>query len=136
MENINFIIERKILKLGNRLIATRNEKLKPLDLTSSQSETLLFFSGRDGARILDLKEYLNISHQAAQKIVNQMQKKGLLCMTVSSDDARAKSVLLTERGKELCSLLKSDGEDVGRKLLNNLSEEEKHTLCLLLDKIT
>lgn len=136
MDNINFVIERKILKLGNRLISTRNEELKHIDLTSSQSETLLFFGRYDGAKILDLKEYLNVSHQAAQKIVDRMREKGFLRISISADDARAKSVSLTENGKQLYAYLKNNGEDVGRKLLNNLSEEEKETLCLLLDKIT
>ena len=135
MDNINFLIERKIIKLGNLLISTRNKDLEDFGLTSNQSETLLFFSGHDGAMITDLKEHLKVSHQAAQKIVDRMREKHLLHIVPSKKDARAKNVYLTDDGRKLCTALKASGADVGQTLLSNLSEDEKSLLFSLLNKI-
>lgn len=136
MQDENFIIERKILKIGNQLINTRNSDLNEYNLTSSQSETLLFFDRLKGARVLDLKDYLKISHQAARNIVERMKLKDLLYVETSNEDARAKQVYLTDNGQSICDALKKRGTSIGETMLIDLSSDEKRTLSNLLNKIS
>jgi len=136
MQDENFIIERKILKIGNQLINTRNSDLKKYNLTASQSETLLFFDRLKGARVLDLKDYLKISHQAARNIVERMKLKDLFYVETSDEDARTKQVYLTDNGQSICNALKKRGTSIGETMLINLSSDEKKTLSNLLDKIS
>ena len=135
MQDLEFIIQRKILKVGSRLNNTRDATLRQYDLTSGQSEALLFFDAHPGARALDLKEHLQISHQAARSIVERIRLKGMVSLTPSAEDARAKEVRLTARGQEICSSLKAAGSTAGGRVLENLTEAEKRTLYALLDKI-
>lgn len=136
MQDENFIIERKILHIGNHLVTTRSEDLKRFGLTPSQSETLLFFDAHPGALIADLKTHLRISHQAARNLVERMKAKGLLEGTVSPADGRARQVRLTDQGRATCDRLKATGASVGRALLEGLTPQEKQTLDHLLDKIS
>ena len=135
MAEKDFIIERTILKIGNHVLNVRSDDLKSCDLTSNQSETLLFFELHEGALILDLKEHLKISHQAARNIVERMKAKGLLYVTVSHKDARAKQVFLSEKGKSVCKKLKEQGGSLGGNLLQYFTEKEKDQLLALLEKI-
>lgn len=135
MAQRDFLVERNILKIGNRLLNVRSEDLKAFDLTSTQSETLLFFDRHQGAGILDLKEHRKISHQAARNIVERMKEKELLTVEASRTDARARKVYLSPKGRQVCSQLKQKGTDLGTNLLRGLQEEEKQELARLLEKI-
>lgn len=135
MTERDFLIERNILKIGNQLLNVRSEDLKAFNLTSTQSETLLFFDRHAGAMIQDLKEHMKITHQAARNLVERMKEKDLLTVEASDTDARAKKIYLSPKGREICGALKEKGSDVGSNLLRGLGEEEKQALAVLLEKI-
>ena len=48
----DFIIERKIIKIGSHMLNTRSEDLKKFNLTSNQSESLLFFAQNEHSLLL------------------------------------------------------------------------------------
>ncbi len=135
VENIEFIIERTILKIGNELNNIRISDLKQYDMTTGQSETMLFFEAAEGARALDLKNHLSITHQAARNYVERLKAKGLLYTEVSGADARGKSVMLTEEGRDVCRKLRQKGCDTGKDILSDLNGEEKEELLRLLRRI-
>lgn len=135
MNDKDFYIERNILKIGNRLLNQRSDDLKGFNLTPNQSETLLFFERYDGAMIQDLREYLQVTHQAATKIVERMRDKELLIISISASDARAKEIRLTDKGRSICHQLKKKGSHVGSNLLRVLNEDEKNQFAILLEKI-
>ena len=130
MKDKNFIIERQILRIGNKISNGRDK-----DLTANQSEALLYFDNCPGRSIIDLKEHLRITHQAARNIVERMKRKELLYVVISEEDGRFKQVYLTEKGRTTCDDLKHLGTNVGCQLLKGLSEEEKDQLLSLLLKI-
>ena len=136
MKEIDFIIERSILKIGNKLNNMRTDDLKKYGITASQSETLLYFEGHQNATITELKEYLQISHQAARNIVERLKGKNLLITTTSKTDARANIVLLTDKGRELCRELKNNGTNIGTQIMSSLSSSEKKELLRMLTLIS
>lgn len=135
MPDKDFIIERQILRIGNKISNGRDKDLTAFDLTANQSETLMYFDQHAGSTIMELKDFLRISHQAARNVVERMKKKDLLYVVVSDEDARFKHVYLTEKGKTTCIALQKMGTTVGQQLLQGLSEEEKSNLLSLLSKI-
>ncbi len=135
MKDKNFIIERQILRIGNKISNGRDKDLIPFDLTANQSEALLYFDNCPGRSIIDLKEHLRITHQAARNLVERMKRKELLYVVVSEEDGRFKQVYLTEKGRTTCHDLKHLSTNVGCQLLKGLSEEEKDQLLSLLLKI-
>lgn len=135
MSDLEFQIERKILKIGNTLQNTRSEDLKKYDLTPVQSETLLFYLSNPGASILDLKGYLDISHQAARNLIERLKIKNFIYAETSSEDARYKKIYLTKQGEDICNKLTLMGSHVGQNLLQDISESEKKELLRLLLKL-
>lgn len=136
MDVNEFVLERLILKIGNKLANRREKDLAGIQLTSGQSETILFFEQHPGLSITDLKNYLQISHQAARLIISRLEKRGFLTAAVSASDARARQIYLTAEGKALSQRLQQSGGEVGGLLLQKLSAAERRELYRLLKKIS
>lgn len=135
MDNIDFKIERLLLKSGSILNNTRLDDLKRYDLTPSQSEAILYFAENDKKNIKDLAEHLKITHQAARKIVEKLKEKDIFVTEVSADDKRSVWVVLTDKGMQLLGELQKCGTSVGELLLSGLNEGEKKHLLECLQKI-
>jgi DNA-binding MarR family transcriptional regulator len=124
MPEQSFQIERMILKIGNQLNNLRDIDLKQKNLTTAQSETLLYFSEHEGAAIAELKGHLKISHQAARNLVARLKAKQYVSAQISPTDGRASAIYLTEQGHDICDLLKQSGSNVGMTLLHGFSDTE------------
>lgn len=135
MHDIDFITERKIIKIGSLLNNVRDEYLCKKNITSAQSETLLFYFGNQGKSITDLKNHLQVSHQAARKLVDKLREKEYLYLTFSKKDARVTEVFLTDKGLEICTRLIHEGSHAGAALLQNFSKAEKEKLLSFLMQI-
>lgn len=120
-----FRIERLILKMGNSINYIRTLDLKDTNITPTQSETILYYSSHPGRNIKDLAQYLNVTHQATLKLVDKLKAKGILNLTVSSEDRRFTSIFLTAEGEKLSKTLKGNGFSVGQRILTDFSEQEK-----------
>lgn len=132
MEELDFFTERTILKIGNMLNQARGLDLKNKDITVTQSETLLYYCAHPGGNIQDLCEHLQISHQAARKLVEKLKEKNYLEAKPSKSDARSSCIVLTESGVALCDVLHQNGETAGKKLLFGFTYQEKTMLYSIL----
>lgn len=135
MDSIDFVIQREILKIGNRLNNTRDTDLKRHHITATQSETLLLLSRREPITATQLKDYLKITHQASRALIERLVEKGYVFLQASHDDGRVHEVWLTDMGKTLVADLKQSGGHEGTVLLQPLTLEEKQALRRLLEKI-
>ncbi|MDE7244754.1 MAG: winged helix DNA-binding protein [Oscillospiraceae bacterium] len=135
MNDINFRTQRKIIKIGNHLNNARDAYLCRKDLTSVQSDTLLFYHRNQGKSITDLKNHLQVTHQAARKLVEKLKMKGYLNVVSSQKDARMAEVSLTDKGLEICTRLINDGTRTAIDLLNGFSMTEKETLLSFLMRV-
>lgn len=118
-----FIIVRRILRLSNLLINMHQEELDVYELTYMQAEVLVYFHKFEGNRAKDLKEYLNISHQAARGLVERLVKKGFLTLHTSEYDAREKLVFLSDAGKEFCVNFKNKEIGDGDRVFHNIDQK-------------
>ena len=76
-----------------------------------------------------------MTHQAARKLVDKLKAKGILNLTVSSEDRRFTSIFLTAEGEKLSKTLKGNGFSVGQRILTDFSEQEKEKLLGYLLRI-
>jgi len=133
--NSEFVITRKILNLGSRIVNLRSTRLQCFGLTSGQSETLQYFHAHPGHTASDLKDHLNISHQASRNMVDRLRSKQMLTLLPSKEDARRKEIHLTAEGQSAYLALTQDGTNVGHSLLAGFSEEEQRQFSSYLDRI-
>lgn len=135
MSDIDFITQRKIIKIGNQLHNARDEYLRRKNITAAQSDTLIFYFRNQGKSITDLKNYLQVTHQAARKLVEKLREKEYLYMVFSKKDARVAEVFLTDKGLEICTRLINDGTRTAADLLKDFSMAEKEQLASFLRRI-
>jgi DNA-binding MarR family transcriptional regulator len=57
--------------------------------------------GEDGATLTELAERLAVTKQAAIKVVDEMERRGLLERVAHPDDRRAKVLRATDRGRKV-----------------------------------
>ena len=133
MNEMEYAVSRKIIQLGNQIVARRNRQIRELGLTTEQADALFFFQKYPGWSAVDLKKHLGISHQAARGIVERLAGKGFLELRVSEEDARYKKVFLTEKGETVCEKMKRNGSHTGSRLLKGMTEEERKAFCAMID---
>jgi len=69
-----------------------------IELTDSQFQGMVYLLRHENTSIGDLAEGLSISHPAAVKMVDRLQKKGLVIREESATDRRVSHVRLTPLG--------------------------------------
>lgn len=69
----------------------------------------------DGTRMSDLAERLGVSKQAVSQLVDDLEGFGVIARVPDPDDARARRVVFTQRGR--------DGFSRGLKVLRELEQE-------------
>ena len=129
------IMVRQFQRVGRLMMQGRDRDLEDLGLTSIQADALLFFDRYPDSQINGLRDHLNVSHQAACGLVDRMKAKGLLDVEVSDEDARAKTVSLSEIGRRVCDDLKMKGSSAGHAAFDCLTSDEIDGLAETLDKI-
>ena len=72
------------------------------DLTLAQSRIGQRLT-RDGIRITDLAEQAGVTKQTAGALVDELQAGGYVTRQPDPADARARLVVLTDRGEKLCA---------------------------------
>lgn len=127
-----FILQRQLIQLGNQLSNRRDRDLAVQQLTSSQSAVLLYFAQYPGRRVQDLKDFLCVTHQAAQKSVMKLRERQLLQSKVSPQDGRAHQLFLTSAGEKMAEKLRAHGLLAGQELLAPLTEKQKAQLAELV----
>lgn len=133
MQEREYRTARLILRLSNQIIRNRDNHVKELGLTTEQADSLQFFLSHERSVIMDLKNYLGVSHQTARGIVQRMEGKGLIRLQKSETDGRFQCIQVSEKGKSLGRQLRINGIRTGNKLLKNMEPEEQEEFYHLLE---
>ena len=83
----------------------------------------------------DIEQELSIRRSTATKILNIMEQKGLIIREKSTEDARRKKLILTDKGKQLENKNYCKIEEIENKIKENLTKEEQENLLAILNKI-
>ncbi|MFF2128934.1 MarR family winged helix-turn-helix transcriptional regulator [Streptomyces olivochromogenes] len=89
----------------------------------------------DGATVTDLATHLGMTKQAASQLVDELVRKGYAERRPYPGDARARLVVLTERGWACTRAAEEAAADVVRAWAEVLGEGEVRVLCDRLTRI-
>lgn len=134
MENRDWLIGRKLFKLARAITNQNNAYLKELGITGAQAESLIFIADNQERTINDLKDYLGISHQAAQGIAKRMMDSNLIVIQKFEKDRRQKILTPTPKGLDIRGQLRGNALTTGGRLLSEVSAEEKEVFFNVLTK--
>jgi DNA-binding MarR family transcriptional regulator len=90
----------------------------------------------EGMRQKELAEILMIHPSSLSEAVDKLEADRYIERTVDPADKRATIITLTEKGKARAYEVMDERQAAAAEVFRNLSEEEKQTLLVLLDKIT
>lgn len=91
----------QLFRIVNRLTLNLKNDLRPAKMTLSRWRTLSILTASDGRSMGELATYMVIEQPALSRIVDQMERAGLVKRRLASDDNRVVRVYLTGAGRQL-----------------------------------
>lgn len=134
---MNESIEFLLRAVNRRAEKLANQELARFDLTSTQFRTLTYLSHQppQTVRQCDLEVFFSKSNPAVTGILNNMEQKGLIRRVCNPADGRSKVLEITEKGWALLPELDAYRGWMDKLLTENMTEEEKAILIVLLKKM-
>ena len=127
-------------KIHNQLEAGFNKACKEYGLTSTQLDILFYLSQNAAAEntLTDIASHFGVKHTSVIHVLKLLEQKGLICRSPVRG-TRAKPILLTDKGGQLCRQLISKMERQGPLLdeimFAGLSENDRQLLEKMLRQI-
>lgn len=112
-----------------------DRRLRPLGFSHSRWLLLLHLSRNDGCTHRELAESMGIEAATLVKLVDHMEKKGLLKRCASETDRRVKHLRLSAEGKKVVENIRSYATDLRKEVLSGLSPAEIKTALDVLNNI-
>jgi DNA-binding MarR family transcriptional regulator len=103
-----------------------------LAITAAQFRCLEFLAGQERCSIGDISDGLIISDPASTKLVDRLERKGLVGRQQSADDRRVVYVRLNESGRTLVGRVSSERAMRARAVLAEVSADKLDLLAELL----
>lgn len=91
-------------------------------------------STRENVKISDISDYLKLPRPGVTRTVKEMETKGYLKKTTSSEDARITYIAVTEKGEDLSEKYDKNYYDRLSTYLGNISEEEADCMISTIHK--
>lgn len=134
---MNESIEFLLRAVNRRAEKLANQELARFDLTSTQFRTLMYLSHMPPltVRQCDLEVFFSKSNPAVTGILNNMEQKGLIRRVCNPADGRSKVLEITEKGWALLPELDAYRGWMDKLLTENMTEEERAILIVLLKKM-
>ena len=108
---------------------------KGYDVTSDQFAVLLRLWQQDGISQLELCQKTCKNKSNLTRILDSMEKRGLLFRQLSKQDRRSYNICLTEKGAGLKDGMISIALEFQTSILNGINKEEEKVLLKVLDNI-
>ncbi len=119
---------------SNAITRAYKPYLKELGVTYPQYVILMALWEEDNISIRTIQERTLIDAGSLTQILGKLKAKGIVSISVSSEDKRRKFVILTRAGREL----KEEAVNIPEKMkckLKNLNSDEAILLITLVDKL-
>lgn len=110
--------------------------LKPYNITHEQWSLLKWLWVEDGISQKELSEKSLKDQPTITRILDKLERRGLIRRQVDSLDRRVSLIYLTKEGREIKPSLLPLAHHALEQALNGLSEEEKTVLQNLLNRIS
>ena len=138
LENKSELAYYKFLSLAHKVEDKLKKALKPLELTHPQLNVLylLFHKSPEVLSPKDIKESLIVNQPDITRLMDRLEKKGLVYRETCKENRRKVDIGITEKGKLVFELGHTEGKvAVGNFFSDFLSENESKTFYKLLNKV-
>jgi DNA-binding MarR family transcriptional regulator len=122
-------------KARSALAAEMDIALAETGVTSAYAGTLLLLSWGMAHTSVGLSTLLSVNQGFVSRVVNRLEKRGLVCRTNDSVDRRVVNLTLTETGRHVATRIAEIVPAVLNRRLSGFTDPEFATLCRLLRKL-
>ncbi len=131
-KNVGFMIHLIHESLGRLL----DEKLKPLNLTHSQSSVMAFLRARKGqpVSITEIKEELGVSAPTALGLVRRLEKKQYVSVYTDKRDQRVRLVVYNNQHLEPVEKSFVNASSVEEQMMSGFTSEEREQFIDYLNR--
>lgn len=112
-----------------------DRRLRPLGFSHSRWLLLLHLSRNDGCTHQQLAQHMGIEAPTLVKLVDHLEKEGLLRRCVSKTDRRVKHLYLSDAGKQVVVDIRSNAAELRKDILSDTSKEELQITYAVLQRI-
>lgn len=126
-KQLNKLISSGSLSLGEYLIL-RNVWLSKSELSSNVRLGTI--------KAADLSELLEMSRPSITRILNGLEKRGLITRTIDPNDRRSINIGLTEVGTEALKLANRKILNFAERVVESLGESDTDKLIALIERLT
>ena len=129
------IIPYLLFQMVSRLSSAMLEHARPLGITVARFRVLAQLVDTDGIRIRDLVRECAVEQSAMSRVVDQLERDGLVTRRAGSGDNRAVTVWLTAEGRKTYEAAFPHALDVVNEATGDLSDAEVRQLIGLLQRM-
>jgi DNA-binding MarR family transcriptional regulator len=122
-------------RAGARIAAAFSEEVRPLGATLQMWRVLAALREHDGRRMSDLSETTSIEVSTLTRLVDNMEKKGLVARRRDAGDARVVALHVTPAGRRLTQRIIPIAERYERVALAGFTAAEADTLKAALRRL-
>lgn len=130
-DSIGFIINRT----GRRISQLLGHRFAPYEVTTEQWSVLARLGEEDGISQKDLAFRVSKDQTNVTRILDQLERKGLIVRKPNPEDRRSYLPFVTEEGRRLYEKLVPIEEEVVAAVTAGISPEETDALIKLLARI-
>ncbi len=125
--------------LMNRVTSRANQlwvrTLREHGLTIGRWQVLSVLTRFDGSRIGTIADLSGGEQPAVSRVIDQMERDGLVTRRPSLQDSRAVEVWITGRGRAIIAELMPEAEAFVQRMLRSLDDREIRQLTALLERL-
>lgn len=130
-ESLGFIINRASMAIKKSF----TKRLRPYDLTPEQWSILNRLGEQDGLTQKDLADRTYKDQPNTTRILDKLEKKGMLKRADNPEDRRAFLIFLTEEGEAVRKNIIPITTQLNNDACMGLKKEEREQLIKLLDRV-
>ena len=123
------------MPLVNALWESVDRVLEPLDITARQGALLVSLQVGEAATAGELARAYGVEMSSVTRMLERMERKGLVRRTRSGDDRRKVMVRVTAAGKRKVKEALPLAAKVAQHTWHNVTAEERETLHRVIDKV-
>lgn len=91
----------QLFRIVNQLTLNLKNDLRPAKMTLARWRTLSVLTATDGRSMGELATYMVIEQPALSRVIDQMERDGLVTRRLASNDNRVVQVYLTDAGRQM-----------------------------------
>jgi DNA-binding MarR family transcriptional regulator len=124
-----------VSRLAGLMQESFNRDLDVLDVTWAQWLVMNLLAQESANTPAVIAQKIGVDRSAITRLVDRLEKKGMVLRRPATNDRRSVEVMLTDSGARLVSHLNDTAEQHHQRMVSSLSDEDQLSFRLLINRV-